>query len=178
MIVAGVHGMFPLSKLDSGLSCYYMDARGDVFSNRQNPKRLRKLIGTVQSKNCHSFIFTPDDGRKAFQTTSNSLRSRAYEHPDFIKEATIDPLVPLPERSVIYLSGNKEATVSLSLGIKKKGWVIAQVNDETLVLRPKTFLTLESVKSEVQRLATQTPDVQFVYLKIEGAATASSIIWE
>lgn len=77
-------------------------------------------------------------------------------------------------------AGERHHAATAAEGIQKRGWVIALVSGDALVfsLKPAIHTTLESVNDEMKRLASLQPGKKFAKLRIEGALTVGTSIWE
>ena len=172
MNIEGVLGLFPLVKIDTRLIGYYIDASGDVYSTKQY-KKPRKLSGSKYGGQHYYTLATSRNRSTSEQGHQLLLRARLHadwkteiSHRQLIAETKETTAVPI-DRPLV------------AEGISKNGYIIGQVQGEALVFgsKPKIHLTLDSAKTEVERLAQKSPGVQIVYLQIKGAAVAKGIHW-
>lgn len=92
-----------------------------------------------------------------------------------VQRPLVQPVCPAPTPV-----GDRHHAVNATEGIQKRGWVIALVSGDKLVfsLTPAIHTTLQSVNDEMKRLATLQPGKKFAKLRIEGALTVGTSIWE
>lgn len=170
MIIEGISGLFPLTKIDGRMAGYYMNAQGHLYSTRKS-KTPTRLLGTYTS-GIHYFTLASDRGRQRVKR-SDELIAQAKLHTDWAKETGQSPVITkIKDRTDI-------DRPLVATGIEKKGYIIGQVQGEAIVFgsKPKIHLTLDSVKTEVERLAQKSPGVQIIYLQIQGGAVAKGIHW-
>jgi len=176
MKVGSKSGLFPLELINQDKYCgYYIDKAGELFSikNQAEPKLLMgRRSGayryyTLTSRSGNSMVF---NGYVIFQ--------EARKHPAFHAECHDAVTTPMP--SVQTKITDRDHAASVQDGIKKRGYIIGQVQGEALVFgsKPAIHTSLKSVKAEIERLANKTPGLQLVYAKIEGAVRAASLVWE
>ena len=193
MIVGGMPGLFPLSNIRNGWSSYFMNGAGHVFSTKANPVP-RKLSGSTTISG-HYYTLSPSDGHSSSTERADSLLRRAKAHTEFKKETalTTDNVVhdTLFNKLKNKVNGSPNLTAAVGMvdrdhatsvkeGIEKRGFLIGRVVGEAIVFgsKPKIHITLKSAKSEIERLANQTPGLQLIYLQIEGAVRAATLVWE
>ena len=186
MIVGGMPGLFPLSKLNPHWNKYFMNASGDVFSTKTSDTP-RKLNGSHTTSGRY-YALSPSSGYGSQTELATRLVNRARAHVDFHKETQLtqphqsefNKLRDGNGQTALEAMKDRDHAPSLQAGIKGRGYVIARVEGEALVFgsKPVVHTTLKSVTSEIERLANKTPGLQLVYLKIEGAVRAAKLVWE
>lgn len=177
-----IHGknLFPLSLTLVGAQGYFMDAAGEIWSERGRKGSLRKLAGTQ----------TPGGRQVTLQTNvhlgfsptykCDHLQHEAKRHRDFAKHTmnliNLATAMGLKSESIM----NRAHADSLATGITAKGWIIGTIADDaiTIGVKPVIHTTEASVNDEITRLATLKPGVKFVKLRIEGALTVGAPVWE
>lgn len=186
-----IHGknVFPLELVLSGAVGYFMDAQGEVWSEKARKGTLIKLAGSTSPQGRYVTLSL------AGCSTSHrldSLATIAKRHVEFAKNTTsvaeavastkVEP--PLSMKAlrapVDFLS--KHAT-TVEAGIKARGWVIATVEAGKLSFGadPKIHLSDDSVNTELARLASLKRDTKYVKLQIQAALTLPALpsaIWE
>jgi hypothetical protein len=169
--------VFPLERLYSRLSAYYIDATGAVYSTKgKNPV---KLLGSC--KRGGQRYYTLDK-----QSWSGTwLLNRARNHPAYFGETSS---AKAAEEPVSTDSSGSPWPIphapSVEAGLKAKGWVIGQVSvhegEQFLMFgsKPKIHLTVASVDAELARLAGEKPGTKFVSFKVDKAVVAGGLSWE
>ena len=208
MIVGGMPGLFPLEKLNSTWQDYYINAVGHVFSTKLGAAPRKLQGSTSASGQYYKLtgggVGSSHILRK--ELLAWDILRRATQHKDF-KNETSTVIDTQPHEIVTLTLTEYDADVtgfimtdknfdsfnklkgtphgrshakSLAEGIKERGYIIGQVQKEALVFgsQPQVHTTLQSVKSEIERLAGKTPGLQLVYLKIEGSVRAAAMVWE
>lgn len=165
--------VFPLLKVDSRLSAYYITRDGQVFSTiSKTPTRLsgsRSISGTYFTLNRRSY-------------RADRLLTMAKTHPEFEKE-TRQICLSKTEDEVTTIKDRVHAS-TVAAGLNGKGWVIAQVaiheGEQFLMFgsKPKIHMTPDSVTAELARLATTKPGTKFVSFKVDKAVVAGGLSWE
>lgn len=177
MIVNGIAGLYRLSGLNPQWASYYADAQGNVYSVRTSAVP-RKMMGSVTG------------GRRYFTLTGNNSRVQSVAQDqlirdlrnkaDFIRETSLTQPAAAVQAAVTNRdAGQRNHSQSLAAGVKARGYIIGRVQGEAFVFgsKPAIHTTLASVRSEMERLATANPGVEYVYFKIEGSVKAASLAW-
>jgi hypothetical protein len=175
MNVNGIAGLYRLANLNAQWASYFADAHGNVYSVRTSAVP-RKMMGSVNGGRRY-FTLTGNNGRAqtvAQDQLIRDLRNKA----DFIRETSLTPAVQavVTNREA---AGQRNHAASLAAGVKAKGYIIGRVQGEAFAFgsKPAIHTTLLSVRSEMERLATANPGVEYVYFKIEGSVKAASLAW-
>ena len=173
MNIEGVVGLFPLTKIDNRLVHYYINSQGHVYSTKQYAKP-RRMSGSYTSGVTY---YTLGIGRnRSTSKRGDDLLAMAKLHTDCAKEIAASPIVTkIQDRS----ESSADFRPLVATGIERKGYIIGQVQGEALVFgsKPKIHLTMDSVKTEVARLAAKSPGTQIIYLQIQGGAVAEGMRW-
>jgi len=166
MNIENVAGLFPLKNLDSRLMGYFINNKGEVFSTKQFAKP-KKMTGSYAAGVTY---YTLGVGRnQSVSRRGDELLINAKLHKDWSKETEMQSANAAP--AVDGLTAEE--------GLKAKGFVIAQIQNGSLVFgsKPKIHLTAESAMDEVKRLAAKSPGTKIVYLKIQGGAVVDGMQW-
>lgn len=168
MKVGTLTGLFPLSKLNSGWTDYYINAKGEVFSSKRST-----TPGKLNGSSTGLFSLSPSNGASATNVKGSDLLRRAKTHKDWAAE-TMKGFVPPKDAP-----SDRDHAATLEEGIEKRGWIIGRVEGEALVFgsKPKVHTTEESLVSEMERLALANPGVQLIAAKIDRSVKAAKIVW-
>jgi hypothetical protein len=188
MNVNGTPGFFPLLKIRPNFSGYYMTANGDIYSTKQY-KSPRKMIGGGTTRGGRTYTFSVSNSRLPVTERGDTLFALAKRHTDWAADTSLT--TPAESTNIARMpnfaspvsnigTAERHHAASTSIGIAKKGYIIGQVQGEAIVFgsKPVVHTSLQSVKSEVERLAARSPGTQIIYVKIEGAAVANGIAWQ
>jgi hypothetical protein len=152
MKVGTIDGLYPLMRVESRLRGYFINTEGEVFSTRIT-NVPRKLLGNYVANDDRYYMLN----NRSY--LGRMLLKRARANEDFIAETTT---VPVAE--------------SVSIGIAGRGFVLATVQNGKMIFEgdPKIYLTEQSYRDEMARIASTNPDKKVVALKIVEAV---SLIW-
>lgn len=173
----GTQYLFPLSKVDSRLTGYYISADGKIYSTKQSADgRLMTGSGSYGSRvryftmNSQSY-----DGSVMYR--------RAQQHADWKTETTKPTAsIAVADKTGAKVTGRSHAA-SVKAGVTGRGVVIARVavhdGVEHLLFgsKPALHMTEQSYTDEMTRLATQYPGVEFVALKVVKSVKAGGFTW-
>jgi hypothetical protein len=183
--------VFPLVKADSLLQGYFMDADGNVYSNKglAGGNRLSKLGGSrTQSGRYYTL-----NGR-SFR--ADRLVTSAKQCPSFVIETagtTVTPvIVSAPVAAWPMIGGQGPATAnnqplpagrtrSAKQAAKDKGFVLAHIGPtDRLVFgtEPVLHLARSTAVEEAERVANLKPGTKILVLQIVGSVTAGGTQWE
>lgn len=165
MLINGSN-VFPLNKIYSRLTGYYMSSNGQVYSNFKNPTTLKLLSGSGD-------YYTL--ARQSFNKMS--LRSTVMRHVDFQRE-TRSPTPSVPQERTS--PPNRCHATTIEEGVKGRGSIIGAVIESKITFGsdPKIHMTEQSLKDEMQRLALATPGVKYIALKITHGLIATGLNWD
>jgi hypothetical protein len=196
-----IHGknLFPMQLVLTGSQGYFMDADGEIWSERARKGSLVKLAGSRTPSGRYVTLATNARFGQAYKL--EQLQRQARAHADWTKHvltlAQTATLSKVDLASALGLKGPVAAKVAPSIaaalkaaerhhaasvdaGIKARGWIIGTVNEGAITfgLNPAIHTVEQSVNDEIDRLAKLRPGVKFVKLQIQGAVTAGSVVWE
>ena len=171
--------LFPLSKLNNQLDCYFVSSRGEMFSTKQSPVG-RSMIGTgLKNTRYYTMNGTSYSGANLYR--------RAQQHADWKVETSkpASTFLTRPDHPATQSKiTDRSHSPDVEHGIKNHGFVICQVamheDQEHLLFgsKPVIHLTEQSYKDEMIRLATSKPGMKFVALKIVASVVSGGIKWE
>jgi hypothetical protein len=197
--------LFPISNVIPTATGYYMDAQGEVWSERAKRGILTKLDGsttpsgryvTLQTNNQTSHSYRHD---QLVHLCRGHWQWKALTATDTVKVAKTDlatamglkpAALPSVKQMAVSAVANHQTTQvaigtrhhapSVAAGIKARGWVIGKIHQGALSLglEPKIHTVETSVDAEIDRLAKQYVGQKFVKLQIQGAVTAGAVVWE
>lgn len=157
MNVGSKTNLFPLNLVHGYLTGYWIDAKGNIWSTRQNaePQPMKVTsTGNIQlclrSHNAHRLLRSAQ--------THGTWRTHT--------ESAVAKVVTKP-------------TAAVTQAKVPTGWIIGSLAGTSFSFaeKPKVHVTETSVKEELERLAKSKPGVTFVSFKIEKSATAGGVVW-
>lgn len=168
--------VFPLVKADSLFHGYFMDAEGNVYSNKAHSQRLAALNGSRTPSGRYYTL----NGR-AYR--ADRLIAMAKQLPSFVMEtgqATTPVIVSAPA------APNNQPlpvgrTKSAAAAVKAKGFLLAHVGPtDRLVFGtdPVLHLTRSTAVEEATRVASLKPGTKVVLLQIIASVVAGGTQWE
>lgn len=185
--------LFPITKIIPSADGYFMDASGEVWSERGR-KNLLKMSGSTTTSG--RYVTMQTNGRFGQAYKLNDLQRRCKAHKDWNADTRPLPVVEprkvtVPKTTLSSALGLSKSPVQVEVvstrhhaadaddGIAKRGWVIASVKGKQLSFSvdPVIHTSEVSVISEMDRLAKQSPGVKYVKLQIQGAAVAGALQW-
>lgn len=196
MNVLGTDYLFPLTKLSTALTGYFIDKEGQVYSTKGS-KGLQRLQGSQPQK------YGPRYFTLANRTyVQSSLIEQAKAHPDFKAETTP---APAPVKTAAF-PGSKASTTQSFADVLRTAQAVntaisrptitdyAKTTDEALTGRgsmiaaikngafvfdanPVIYTSVPSLKSEMERLAKANPGVRYVSFTITGSVVAGAVDW-
>ena len=161
--------VFPLERVRSTWRGYFINAKGEFFSNRQGS--LRRLAGSSTPSGRYYTL--------AGQTErEDRVTKLALAHKDWAKEVT-PPSAKVAALTASSPKGRSHAA-SLAQGIAARGVVLAVEEDGKLLFgsKPVIHTSEASWKDEATRVAMLNPGKRVVALKVVGAVVAGGIRWE
>lgn len=168
MQVQGIRqNVFPLTKIDTLLSGYFMDSAGNVWSNRNGAPRI--MTGSRQPSGRYYTL-----SNRSFKSVD--LKNRCLNHSDWANEIngpTQSPFVVPPAA----LPGR---TNSAKAAIANKSLVLATVGENDRLHfsnDPVYHDTLPQARAEAERIAA-TVGKKVVVLQIVGAVQIQKANWE
>lgn len=166
----GARRLFPLVKADSTLVGYYIDAAGHVFSGKASGGDVSLMQGTGAGP-----VGTRRYTLNKRTHLGGDLLRKARVHKDWATEtntagggATIAP-ENLPGR-----------TKSALDAIADKGFLLATLSNDRLVFgqEPVFHVSVDTARSEAERIAGQTPGTKVVMLQIVGSVQILGAKWD
>ncbi len=174
MKVKGInHSVFPLAKIDSLLTGYYMDSQGAVWSDRNGGGFPRILTGSKQPSGRYYTL-----ANRSFRADDLILRCQSHAEWSVEIFGSIKPVVasPLVEK----LEAHHGRTQSAAAAITKKSLVLATLGENDRLhfsSDPVYHDTLPQARTEAERVA-QTTGKKVVVLQIVGAVQIQKANWE
>lgn len=174
--------LFPLHLIGSNIGgAYFMDATGNVYSNRTG--NLVQLRGSrTNSGTYYKFGQQWGSGWR-----HDTLVARAKAHKEWAAHTAPKLFANAPQLDVAAGAMEKFVKVpkrdhaeTVEIGVKLKGSIIARIHKGKLVFGsdPKIHTTSRSLEDEMLRLAQSHPGVKFVELKCERSVVAGGLSWE
>jgi hypothetical protein len=169
MLIEG-RNLFDLSLVRAAFKGYFMDASGNIFSNKSG--KIKPMLGSATASGKY---YTLNGQTYSGTSIKNSaVGTRFYAET----KATLGA----PQVSAPALAGSptdRSYATSIDNGIKQRGVVICSVVNERLVFGsdPKIHTTAASWKGEIERLARNNPGVKFIALRVDSAVVANGVTW-
>lgn len=189
-----IHGknVFPLELVLHGAAGYFMDAQGEIWSEKSRKGVLIRLAGSTSANG--RYVNLSIGGFSTSHKVAD-LTIRAQRHTEFAKHtapfgeaaAVVVPKTTLAAAQAAALTASapfqSKHAASIDAGIKLRGWVIATVENGKLSFGadPKIHITDDSVNTELARLASAKRDTKYVKLQIQAALTLPALpaaVWE
>lgn len=165
MLIEGKN-LLPLHFLNVSWEGYFIDAQHMLWSSKRGGKLLRLYGYRHRSGNrrftLNGVTYFESYIKKLVLTSANFKQ----ETSGVIKEKTLE-------------LHNRSWAATLNDGLRQKGYLIGTVQNESLSFskNPAIHLTMESMKSEMERLATTHPGKKFVAVKVVNSVQAG-ITWD
>lgn len=159
MNVGSKTNLFPLNLVHGYLTGYWIDAKGNIWSTRQNAEpQPMKVTSTGNIQLC----LRSHNAHRLLRSAQTHGTWRTHTEPSVPKVVT-----------------KPVATVTQTQTKVPYGWIIGSLAGTSFSFaeKPKVHVTESSVKEELERLAKSKPGVTFVSLKIDKSATAGGVIW-
>lgn len=168
-----VHGqyVFPLLKLNSRWSGYFVTRDGKVMSIRKNKDQMVELKGSQQYSHSPRYL-TLAGSTVGF----NQVVTWARQHADWNKETT--PLTSTEYKDAGAMGFGR--TKSAAEVVKAKGIMLATIGDhDQLVFGSKPVFHKESktARAEAERIAKES-GLKVVMLQVVGAVSVGKTVWE
>lgn len=164
--------LFPLRKIDSNLSGYFVNSAGEIISTRATNK-LTKLNGSRANPRANRYVTLA--GRNYLY---ESVVASARANPDFVKD-TGGVRLPKTEYKDTGAMGFGR-TKSASEVVKAKGIMLATIGEhDQLVFGSKPVFHKEdkTARAEAERIAKES-GLKVVMLQVVGAVSVGKTVWE
>jgi hypothetical protein len=167
--------VFPLVQMDSMLNGYFMDASGNVYSNKSlhSAGVLAKLSGSRQPSG-HYYTLN----KRAFR--ADDLIRRARAHKSFVFETKVpisSTAIDAAVDGVVCMGRTKSAERAVAV----KGYVIATIGPSDRFVfgtDPVLHVGESTVKEEAGRIAALKPGTEVVILKVHASVVAGGVTWK
>lgn len=176
MLITGLSTpVFPLNKVDTYLSGYYMDSEGAVYSTKSR-FNVTKLAGTHTTSGRYYTL-----NKRTHRAVDLARRARA--HPSFIVETSLPKVVLLTANASLTASATglpPGRTKSARDASDVKGYLLATVGPTDRLIfgtDPVFHLSDVTAKAEAERVAGESGK-EVVLLKIVGKVKVQKAVWE
>ena len=166
-MISGMN-LYEMARMNGVFAGYYMNKDGEIYSTKSASGALERLAGSNTASGRYYTL-------NGLSYRHDWLKNQTMTRLDFEQEVN-QAVKPAQVAS----PANRSHASTTEAGIVAKGYMIGRVNGHSIVLgsQPKIHLTLQSVNSEMERLAGSHPGVKFVRLKIDGSVVAGGVKWE
>lgn len=166
-----IHGVsvYDMSRVSSNYKGYYMDAAGEIYSALPGRAWMIRLSGSNTASGRYYTL-----NQRSYR--HDALKSQFLNRLDFKQEFS----KPVEVTEARVSSSDRSHAATIDAGVSAKGYLIGRVQGNAIVLgsKPAIHLTLKSVNSEMERLASVHPGVKFVRMKIDGSVVSGGVRWE